>query len=80
MFLFLSRSSVDDLGITVEGASECQVTCEDNGEGMYDVEYTPSVPGEYKITITSGEKSIPGKLQIMRNSCYLPFILFTLMI
>ncbi|XDV45848.1 hypothetical protein PO909_013870 [Leuciscus waleckii] len=59
MFSVNARSSVDDLGITVEGASECQVTCEDNGEGMYDVEYTPSVPGEYKITITSGEKSIP---------------------
>ncbi|XP_056102359.1 filamin-A isoform X1 [Rhinichthys klamathensis goyatoka] len=60
MFSVNARSSVDDLGITVEGASECHVTCEDNGEGMYDVEYTPSVPGEYKITITSGEKSIPG--------------------
>ncbi|XP_050952646.1 filamin-B isoform X3 [Labeo rohita] len=55
-----SRSSVDDLDITVEGPSECQVTCRDSGEGMYNVEYTPSVPGDYKITITCGENNIPG--------------------
>ncbi|XP_058619192.1 filamin-A isoform X2 [Onychostoma macrolepis] len=55
-----SRSSVDDLDITVEGLSECHVTCKDSGEGMYNVEYTPSVPGDYKITITCGENHIPG--------------------
>ncbi|XP_048033232.1 filamin-B isoform X2 [Megalobrama amblycephala] len=60
VFSVNARSSVDDLGITVEGASECQVTCKDNGEGLYNVEYTPSVPGEYKITITCGDKNIPG--------------------
>uniref|UniRef100_A0A672NFU9 Filamin B, beta (actin binding protein 278) n=1 Tax=Sinocyclocheilus grahami TaxID=75366 RepID=A0A672NFU9_SINGR len=51
---------VDDLDITVEGPSECQVTCKDSGEGMYNVEYCPSVPGDYKITITCGENHIPG--------------------
>uniref|UniRef100_A0A9J7XGK7 Filamin B, beta (actin binding protein 278) n=1 Tax=Cyprinus carpio carpio TaxID=630221 RepID=A0A9J7XGK7_CYPCA len=55
-----SRSSVDDLDITVEGPSECQVTCKVSGEGMYNVEYTPSVSGDYKITITCGENHIPG--------------------
>ncbi|XP_059383627.1 filamin-B isoform X3 [Carassius carassius] len=55
-----SRSSVDDLDITVEGPSECKVTCEDSGEFMYNVEYTPSVPGDYKVTITCGENHIPG--------------------
>ncbi|XP_043080224.1 filamin-A [Puntigrus tetrazona] len=55
-----SKSSVNDLDITVEGPSECQVTCKDSGEGMYNVEYTPSVPGDYKITITCGENHIQG--------------------
>ncbi|KAK2885697.1 hypothetical protein Q8A67_016534 [Cirrhinus molitorella] len=60
VFCVNTRSSVDDLDITVEGPSECQVTCKDSGEGMINVEYTPSVPGDYKITITCGENNIPG--------------------
>ncbi|KAF4096786.1 filamin-A isoform X3 [Onychostoma macrolepis] len=60
VFSVNARSSVDDLDITVEGLSECHVTCKDSGEGMYNVEYTPSVPGDYKITITCGENHIPG--------------------
>ncbi|XP_016320434.1 filamin-A [Sinocyclocheilus anshuiensis] len=60
VFRVNARSSVDDLDITVEGPSECQVTCKDSGEGMYNVEYYPSVPGDYKITITCGENHIPG--------------------
>uniref|UniRef100_A0A671QBH2 Filamin B, beta (actin binding protein 278) n=1 Tax=Sinocyclocheilus anshuiensis TaxID=1608454 RepID=A0A671QBH2_9TELE len=54
----------DDLDITVEGPSECQVTCKDSGEGMYNVEYYPSVPGDYKITITCGENHIPEALNV----------------
>nr|XP_021330210.1 filamin-A isoform X3 [Danio rerio] len=60
MFCLNTRSPVDDLGVTVEGPSDCQVTCKDGGQGVYGVEYTPTVPGEYKISITSGENSIPG--------------------
>lgn len=78
MFFFLSRSSVDDLDITVEGPSECQVTCKDSGEGMYNVEYTPSVSGDYKITITCGENHIPGQLHIHEKQ--FSFILFTFII
>ncbi len=77
MFRFFSRSSVDDLDVTVEGPSECQVTCKDSGEGMYNVEYTPSVPGDYKITITCGDNHIPGQLYIHEKQLLFSFILFT---
>ncbi|TRZ01404.1 hypothetical protein DNTS_018426 [Danionella cerebrum] len=55
-----SNCSSGDLDITVEGPSECHVTCKDNSEGVYNMEYTPSEPGEYKISISCGDNCIPG--------------------
>ncbi|XP_022533122.2 filamin-A isoform X2 [Astyanax mexicanus] len=48
------------LGIMVEGPSESKVSCKENKDGSYTMEYTPSVAGSYDVNITYGGKSIPG--------------------
>ncbi len=45
---------------------------------MYNVEYTPSVPGDYKISITCGENHIPGQIYFYEKQLRFSFILFTL--
>uniref|UniRef100_A0A8B9RHE5 Filamin B, beta (actin binding protein 278) n=1 Tax=Astyanax mexicanus TaxID=7994 RepID=A0A8B9RHE5_ASTMX len=48
------------LGIMMEGPSESKVSCKENKDGSYTMEYTPSVAGSYDVNITYGGKSIPG--------------------
>ncbi|KAL7864739.1 hypothetical protein AOLI_G00161590 [Acnodon oligacanthus] len=48
------------LEVTVEGPSESKVSCKDNEDGSYTMEYIPSAAGQYDINITYGGKSIPG--------------------
>ncbi|XP_072181880.1 filamin-A-like isoform X2 [Diadema setosum] len=48
------------LGVTIEGPSEAEIDCQDNGDGTCAVFYTPSTVGVYNINITFDEKHIPG--------------------
>ncbi|XP_055698008.1 filamin-A isoform X5 [Phlebotomus papatasi] len=48
------------LSLAIEGPSEAKMTCVDNRDGSCDVEYTPTEPGEYDITIRFADKHIPG--------------------
>ncbi|XP_036446591.1 filamin-A isoform X2 [Colossoma macropomum] len=48
------------LEVTVEGPSESKVSCKDNEDGSYTMEYIPSTAGQYDVNITYGGKSIPG--------------------
>lgn len=48
------------LSMAVEGPSEAKMTCIDNRDGSCDVEFLPTEPGEYDITIRFAEKHIPG--------------------
>lgn len=48
------------LSMAVEGPSEAKMTCIDNRDGSCDVEYLPTEPGEYDITIRFADKHIPG--------------------
>ncbi|KAL6482814.1 hypothetical protein MHYP_G00076860 [Metynnis hypsauchen] len=48
------------LEVTVEGPSESKVSCKDNEDGSYTMEYIPSAAGQYDVNITYGGKSIPG--------------------
>uniref|UniRef100_W5L2J5 Filamin B, beta (actin binding protein 278) n=1 Tax=Astyanax mexicanus TaxID=7994 RepID=W5L2J5_ASTMX len=52
---------INTLGIMVEGPSESKVSCKENKDGSYTMEYTPSVAGSYDVNITYGGKSIPGQ-------------------
>lgn len=48
------------LSLAIEGPSEAKMTCVDKRDGSCDVEYVPTEPGEYDITIRFTDKHIPG--------------------
>uniref|UniRef100_A0A182QT66 Calponin-homology (CH) domain-containing protein n=1 Tax=Anopheles farauti TaxID=69004 RepID=A0A182QT66_9DIPT len=48
------------LSLAIEGPSEAKMSCTDNRDGSCDVEYLPTEPGEYDITIRFADKHIPG--------------------
>ncbi|XP_071960404.1 filamin-A-like isoform X2 [Antedon mediterranea] len=46
------------LGFAIEGPSEAEIQCVDNGDGSCEVTYYPKVPGEYAIHVTFDEEDI----------------------
>ncbi|KAJ8682417.1 hypothetical protein QAD02_018209 [Eretmocerus hayati] len=48
------------LGLAIEGPSEAVVSCKDNCDGSCDVEYLPTEPGDYDISIKFADQHIPG--------------------
>ena len=48
------------LGIQIEGPSEAIVKCKDNYDGSCSVEYVPSEPGDYDVSIRFADEHIPG--------------------
>ncbi|XP_044766045.1 filamin-A isoform X1 [Coccinella septempunctata] len=48
------------LSLAIEGPSEAKMTCEDNRDGSCFVNYVPTAPGEYDISIKFADQQIPG--------------------
>ncbi|XP_067932451.1 filamin-A-like isoform X2 [Watersipora subatra] len=48
------------LALAVEGPSKAQVNCVDNHDGTCSVDYTPTKPGDYDITVKFDGQNIPG--------------------
>lgn len=48
------------LGLAIEGPSEAKMTCKDNRDGSCSVEYIPTEPGDYDVSIKFAEAHIPG--------------------
>ncbi|XP_050314750.1 filamin-A isoform X2 [Anthonomus grandis grandis] len=48
------------LSLAIEGPSEAKMTCKDNRDGSCSVEYIPTEPGEYDVTIKFADEHIPG--------------------
>nr|CAD7196862.1 unnamed protein product [Timema douglasi] len=48
------------LGLSIEGPSEAKMTCKDNRDGSCSVEYIPTEPGEYDVSIRFADQHIPG--------------------
>uniref|UniRef100_A0A1I8F7N5 Actin-binding cytoskeleton protein filamin n=1 Tax=Macrostomum lignano TaxID=282301 RepID=A0A1I8F7N5_9PLAT len=44
---------------SIEGPSEAQIQCSDNGDGSADVVYYPTAPGEYAVHVLCNEQDIP---------------------
>ena len=47
-------------GLAIEGPSEAKMTCKDNRDGSCSVEYIPTEPGEYDVSIKFSDHHIPG--------------------
>ncbi|KAF6019536.1 FLNB [Bugula neritina] len=48
------------LALAVEGPSKAQVNCTDNRDGTCTVDYVPTKPGDYDITVKFADQDIPG--------------------
>lgn len=61
------------LSMAVEGPSKAEITYRDNKDGSVSVNYLPTAPGEYKISVRFGDKNIKGspffaKVEIKDNN------------
>ncbi|XP_052680465.1 filamin-C-like isoform X8 [Crassostrea angulata] len=48
------------LGLSIDGPSEVPINCKDNRDGTCTVEYLPSKPGEYDVSVKFADQEIPN--------------------
>jgi len=58
--VFVTGAGTGGLGLAIEGPSEAKMTCKDNRDGSCSVEYVPTEPGEYDVSIRFADQHIPG--------------------
>ncbi|XP_030827869.1 filamin-A isoform X3 [Strongylocentrotus purpuratus] len=59
-FTVETNGAVGALGFAIEGPSQAEIKCKDNGDGSCEVSYFPTVEGEYAIHVTYEEEDIPN--------------------
>lgn len=52
----------------VTGPSKAEVKCTDNHDGTCTVDYMPTKPGDYDITVKFAGEDIPGKTYHKNNN------------
>lgn len=68
---FLAEAGNGGLGLAITGNGEAKVDGKDNYDGSCTVEYVPTEPGDYDISIKFAEQHIPGspfKIQVVSDS------------
>ncbi|XP_061187564.1 filamin-A-like isoform X11 [Saccostrea echinata] len=48
------------LGLSIDGPSEVPINCKDNRDGTCTVEYMPSKPGDYDVSVKFADQEIPN--------------------
>ncbi|KAL5013398.1 hypothetical protein ScPMuIL_007668 [Solemya velum] len=48
------------LSLGVDGPAETKINCKDNRDGTCSVDYKPTVPGDYNVTVKFADQHIPG--------------------
>ncbi|GAM19523.1 hypothetical protein SAMD00019534_026980 [Acytostelium subglobosum LB1] len=56
----------DGFVVTVEGPAPVEPVMVDNGDGTYDVEFEPKVPGDYTINLTLDGENVNGFPKVVR--------------
>ena len=51
------------LGLSIDGPSEVPINCKDNRDGTCTVEYLPTKPGDYDVSVKFADQEIPSKLR-----------------
>lgn len=59
-YMFVTGAGTGGLGLAIEGPSEAKMTCKDNRDGSCSVEYIPTEPGDYDVSIKFADQHIPG--------------------
>lgn len=59
VFTVETNGETGALGFSVEGPSQAQIQCKDNGDGSADVSYLPTAPGEYAVHVLCENEDIP---------------------
>ncbi|XP_037087159.1 filamin-A-like [Pollicipes pollicipes] len=59
VFTVETNGETGALGFSIEGPSQTQIQCRDNGDGSADVTYVPTVPGEYAVHVLCATEDIP---------------------
>lgn len=59
-YMFKIGAGTGGLGLAIEGPSEAKMTCKDNRDGSCSVEYIPTEPGDYDVSIRFADQHIPG--------------------
>jgi filamin len=54
------EAGIGGLSFAIEGPSEAKMSCVDNRDGSCDVEFLPTEPGVYDISVRFADKHIPG--------------------
>lgn len=49
------------LGLSIDGPSEVPINCKDNRDGTCTVEYLPTKPGDYDVSVKFADQEIPSK-------------------
>ncbi|KAM4610589.1 filamin-B [Polymixia lowei] len=59
------------LSVSAEGPSDAKVSCPGSIDGVYDVQYSPSVPGLYNVNVTCGGEHVQGKIEVVevKDNC-----------
>ncbi|XP_071491358.1 filamin-A-like isoform X3 [Diadema antillarum] len=65
-FTVETNGAVGALGFAIEGPSQAEIKCKDNGDGSCEVSYFPTVPGEYAVHVTYEEEDIPNSPYIAK--------------
>lgn len=54
------EAGLGGLSFAIEGPSEAKMSCVDNRDGSCEVDFMPTEPGEYDITVKFADQHIPG--------------------
>jgi hypothetical protein len=58
--VYTERGGIHGLSVGIDGPSRAEIRTSDNRDGTVKVQYTPKVPGDYKITIRYDGISVKG--------------------
>lgn len=75
VFTVETNGETGALGFSIEGPSQAQIVCDDNGDGSANVKYYPTAPGEYAVHILCDNQDIPKSpyiAQILPVTDYYP--------
>lgn len=54
-----------DLALFIDGPVEARINCVDNQDGTCTVDYLPTKPGDYNVSVKFADQEIPGIYKLL---------------